>query len=394
MTITTPVKAHARLSASGAHRWMNCPGSVRLESSYPDKSSSYAEEGTLAHEFVEAKVKHLSGRLTSKGLSSVISRLRKKPLYTKEMEEHSDAYVDFVQRIVESLGRSIRPAAETKVNLAEWIPQGFGTCDTIISDDETLCIVDYKYGQGVKVDAPDNPQLRLYALGAWSLFSGVFNFKKVRTYIFQPRISHTSSEELTVEELLKFGEIVKAKALETEKPDAPCVAGEWCQFCRAGAECRARAQLVIETAGFIDENGDKLRIEEYRELVRKAAMVKDWLSIVKEFIFNKILSGEKVPGFKLVEGRSVRAWTDIDAAFKFIIDNKLAEEALLYERKPISLTACEKLVGKKPFAEKLQQFIHKPKGQPTLVDENDSRPSFDMAEAKFSVINEEQGDNQ
>ena len=392
MTATTPNKLHARLSASGAHRWMNCPGSVRLEKDYPDKSSSYADEGTLAHEFVEAKVKHLSGRLTSKGLSSVLSRLRKKSLYNPEMEEHSDSYVDFVQRIVESLGRSIRPAAETKVNLSEWIPNGFGTCDTIISDDDTICIVDYKYGQGVKVDAPENPQLRLYALGAYSLFSGVFNFKKVRTYIFQPRINHTSSEELPIEELLKFGELVKAKALETEKPDAPCVAGEWCQFCRAGAECRARAQLVIETAGFTVDNPDKIRLEEYRELVRKAVMVKDWLSIVKEFIFNKILSGEKVPGFKLVEGRSVRTWTDIDAAFKFIVDKGLADEALLYEKKPISLTACEKLVGKKPFAEQLQQFVHKPKGQPTLVDENDSRPSFDMATAKFDVINEK-GEN-
>jgi hypothetical protein len=367
---------------------MNCPGSVRLESEYPDKSSSYADEGTLAHEFVEAKVKHLSGRLTSKGLSSVLSRLRKKPLYNPEMEEHSDSYVDFVQRIVESLGRSIRPAAETKVNLSEWIPNGFGTCDTIISDDDTICIVDYKYGQGVKVDAPENPQLRLYALGAYSLFSGVFNFKKVRTYIFQPRINHTSSEELPIEELLKFGELVKAKALETEKTDAPCIAGEWCKFCKAGNECRARAQLVIKMAGFTASQNDKLGLNEYKDLIAKAELVKDWLSTAKEFVFNKILSGEKVPGFKLVEGRSVRAWTDIDAAFRFIIDKGLADEAMLYERKPISLTACEKLVGKKPFAEQLQQFIHKPKGQPTLVDENDSRPSYDMATAKFDVIKE------
>ena len=132
----------------------------------------------------------------------------------------------------------------------------------------------------------------------------------------------------------------------------------------------------------------KLELDEYKNLIAKAELVKDWLSTAKEFVFNKILSGEKVPGFKLVEGRSVRAWTDIDAAFRFIIDKGLADEAMLYERKPISLTACEKLVGKKPFAEQLQQFVNKPKGQPTLVDENDSRPSYDMVTAKFDVIKE------
>ena len=389
MSTTTPVKAHARLSASGAHRWMNCPGSVRLEKDYPDKSSSYAEEGTLAHEFVEAKVKHLAGQLTEKGLNNVIGRLRKKPLYSPEMEEHSDGYLDLIVRIRESLNGPIRPSAETKVDLKDWIPDGFGTCDTIISDNDTLVIVDFKYGQGVRVDAPNNPQLRLYALGAYQLFSGVFDFKRVRTYIYQPRINHTSSEELPIEELLKFGELVKTKALETLKPDAPCIAGDWCKFCKAGNECRARAKMVIDMAGFTAASNDKLELNEYKDLIAKAELVKDWLSTAKEFVFNKILGGEKVPGFKVVEGRSVRTWTDADAAFRFIVDNKLAEEALLYEKKPISLTAVEKLVGKKPFAEKLQSFVHKPKGQPTLVDEADSRPSFDVVLNAFGPAESE-----
>ena len=373
MKITTPNKMHARLSASGAHRWMSCPGSVRLEAEFPESTSEYAEEGTLAHEFVELQLKLCCKSITKEQYEAKIAELQTQKYYSKEMETYAYEYASEVF----NLGSELFVVSETRVDFSDYVKDGFGTADTLAVDGEHLFVIDYKYGKGVMVDAYNNPQLRLYALGAYEQFRLIYDIKDVTMIIIQPRMDHISKQTITLEALLAFGETVKEKALATEAPDAPCKCGEWCKFCKAKAVCRARADEAISLAGFTNIAPDTLLEAEIGLYLQKGQIVADWLKDLQEYAFKLLNEGKKVTGFKLVEGRSIRKWTNEGEAFQYIISNNLLPEAMLYEKKAVSLAQVEKMLGKAKFAP-LADFVTKPQGQPTMVAESDKRPEYKL----------------
>ena len=373
--VTTPEKAHAKLSPSGAHRWMNCPGSVRLEKPFPDVSSEYAEEGTRAHELCELYLRHkVMKTIDKRTFNAALKKIKAKSQYNDEMLDHAQAYADHVMTLRMSLGDPTI-YAEQKLDMREWIPDCFGTCDCVIAGKGELIIVDFKYGKGVRVEVKNNPQLRIYALGALSAFDMIYSFEHVCMVIIQPRLEGGyTSETISVDELLAFGEEVKKVAPIAYEEKGEVHAGEWCRFCKARTECKHYADHCIEMAGLTDQNPEYLTDEEIGEYLKKGELVNRWLSDLKEHAQKRALEGRTVKGWKLVAGRSIRQWTSEDEAFKFIIENGITQEAMLYERKSLTLSQVEKLIGKKIFEDRLSKFVTKPAGKPALVEDSDPRP--------------------
>lgn len=386
-------RAHAKLSASGAHRWMNCPGSVRLEEAFPDTSSAYADEGTLAHEFVEWEmIKRFKLRpdLTPQKITAEVGKLKKKEHYAPEMLTHATAFVDKIQTLADENKGIVM--SETKFDLTDYIPEGFGTCDAAIIGLEELVVADFKYGRGVKVDVDGNEQLLIYALGAYSKFACIAGFSKVRIIIIQPRIDGGYSEAVvTVEELLAFGERVKQAASKAFYENGEVIPGEHCRWCKAKAVCKARADQNIALAGFTKVKAETLTVEELSEFYKKGRDVAKWLSDLQAHMEALLLSGKQVPGWKMVEGRSNRTWTDQELAFEAILNKKLLEEPMLYERKPITLAGAEKLIGKEKFATEMASFIDKPAGKPTMVEATDKRTALNFN--PFDVIDNKESES-
>lgn len=400
--ITTPEKAHAKLSASGAHRWMNCPGSVRLEAEFPDVTSDYAEEGTLAHEFVELRLKKelVEPRITARKYNAELKKLQAKKFYAPEMIRHAENYVDKVTELFDSV-KNAACYSEQKVKLDSWIPESFGTCDTIIAASSKLIIVDFKYGQGVPVSAENNPQLMLYALGALDYFDLIYGFDIIKMVIIQPRLENGYSEfTMTRNALLDFGEKVKEAAKATESPDAELKCGEWCRFCKARNQCRARVEeaFLVETMPHTGMRPELLSSREIGEYLAKGKILKAWLDDVSKYAEKELLSGNSIEGWKLVEGRTTRQWTNEEDAFGEIIAEGLAQEAMLYERKPLTLAQVEKLLTKPVFEKHLLRYVTRSAGKPTMVEESDKRPAISVAvtadEAFSEPLPEESNTNQ
>ena len=380
-------KAHARLSASGSERWLKCPGSIRLEAPFPDSTSSYAEEGSLAHEIVELMIKHqFIEPMKPRTYSAALGKFKKHPLYQPEMLNHAETYIDHIHRLV-GLSKNPVVMSEQKISFGRWVTDGFGTCDTIIVTSDGIYIIDFKYGKGVPVSAEDNSQLKLYALGAYDLLSDIYDIKHVCVTIVQPRLDSVSSEIISTEKLLEFGEFARAQAEKALTDNAEVNPGDWCRFCKAKAVCKVRAEKNIELAGFTKLNADTLTAEEIGRYIKQGEDVAKWLADLKEHALNELLKGEEIPGWKAVEGRSVRTWTDETEALKAVVGLGF-DEALLYERKPLSLSAIEKLMGKKEF-EQLDKFIARPPGKPTLAEEADKRPAFKNVDVT-KIFNTEQ----
>lgn len=358
-------RAHALLSASGAHRWLNCTPSAVLETKFPDTTSEAAKEGTLAHELCEIK---LSDKKTDKAHAWI----KEQPLYAKEMESYTNAYVEEIDRLKMSFDSEPFFAIESKLDLSAYIPGGFGTADAVLIGGKKLIIADFKYGKGVKVDAEKNPQMMLYALGAYEKYRILYPIEEVQMEIIQPRIDNYSSYSCSLKELLKFGEEVKEKAETAIKGKGEFKPGDWCRFCRARAKCKARADYNVQLAFAADTSPELLTDEQIGEYLKKGEDVASWLSDVKGYALKACLAGKSIPGWKAVRGRSIRAFDDADAAFQDAIKAGV-EEAMLYERKPISLSALERLMGKKRFSEELGSHVVKPPGKPTLAHESDKR---------------------
>ena len=365
---------HAKLSASGAHRWMACPGSVNAESNYPNKSSSFAEEGTRAHELMEACL--VSG-LDAAEIS-----------VDEEMADSVQIYLDYV--------RSILPDhlfVEKEVDFSEWIPGGFGTADTIAIKNNTLHIVDLKYGKGVRVDAERNPQAMLYALGAYAEYGFLKEFTTVKIAIIQPRLDHISEWELSIVDLLKWGEQASQAAAETESPQAKRIPGEkQCRFCKAKASCAALAAMTentimadFEALGEI-QPPNKLTQERMAIVLRAKPLIEAWLSAVENEVKTVLAEGKEFPGFKLVEGRSNRKWIDDEITVSTQLGSKLGED--LWTTKMITPTQAEKLLGKKGKAY-LDGLVTKPRGIPTLAREDDPRPAIGSVEMDFNEMLDE-----
>ena len=351
------MSAHARLSASGANTWLNCPASPRICDDIPNDSSTYAEEGTNAHAQAEAML---------------LGANQPHP----NMADDVQPYVD----LVTELAAGTTPLIEQQLEYSEWVSGGFGTADAVIINNGMLTIVDLKFGKGVKVNANDNPQLRLYALAALQKWQWDYDIDRVKMVICQPRLDHISSEELTVTELLKWGEWVIERAQLTTDPNAPAVPGEkQCRWCRARFTCRARAIEALTVAG-----SDHLAPADIATVLPMLSSVSSWVKDIEAHAMSLLESGQEVAGYKLVEGRATRKLTD-DA-----VDTLRAaglDDSAIYRQSYRTLSDIEKsLGGKKKAAPVLEQCTTKPAGKPAIVPNSDPRPALTMASvAQFEI---------
>ena len=379
---------HALLSASGASRWMKCNSSARLEDMFPDCSSEYAEEGTLAHEISELKLTKYLKTMSLRTFNSKMKKLKSHKLYKPEMENYTDVYVDNIKELLMSFDKPGTAEIEKKVDFSEYVPEGFGTCDFVTVDNETLYIRDLKYGRGVPVSAQDNPQLMLYSLGAYLEFSLFKDIENINMGIIQPRLDIVSIFEISADKLMKWAENeVKPNAEKAFKGEGDFKVGQ-CTFCRAKALCRARAEANMSLETEMKLKGNILSNEEMGEILNRARDIVKWVKDIENYCQQAILRGEYVPGWKVVEGRSVRAFSDTEKAMEVLKEKGVAEE-LMYERKVLTLTQLEGVVGKKDFNEYVGEFIIKPKGKPTLVPESDKRAPYvnDVINASDDFIN-------
>lgn len=373
---------HARLSASSAFRWINCPGSVALSDQCPaPASSSYADEGTLAHAIGELKLRYVNDEISKRQLNAKMRTLLQSEYYCGEMEEATGYYADAVIEALEAAGEDAELMIEQQFSLDRWVPEGFGTSDAVVIGGGVIQVIDLKYGKGIKVDARNNPQLRLYGLGAANLFDSLYDFDTVRMTIIQPRLDHISTEELPLSELLAWAEdeVQPRAQMALDGTDYTAV-GDWCRFCPAKAVCRKRAEYNLSIAKDDFKKPPLLTDEEIGEVLRRADEVQRWAADVSAYALDQALAGKQYDGWKLVEGRSVRKYAD-DLKVAETLKAAGYDEAMLYERKLYSISAMEKIVGKKKLTETLGDLIVKPAGKPVLVPESDKREAINTAEA-------------
>lgn len=380
---------HALLSASGAHRWLHCTGSPLLEKDFPDSTSVYAQEGTLAHELCELKLMAYTGEITKRKLTSMKNKLMKSELWQPEMEGTSEAYLDYVKDI--TMSYTVKPVilTEKKVDFSQYVPEGFGTADCLILAGDTLHVVDYKHGKGVVVDADHNPQMMLYALGAMSELSLLYRFKFVHMTIVQPRVNNISEFTMTADELIEWGEtVVKPKAEAAMSGKGEFEAGDWCRFCRAKQQCKTRYESNDSLYPELSERHDPrlITLDELGKYLKRGKDMAAWLEDMKEYALSESLAGAEVPGWKAVEGRGSRAFTDTDEAVDTLIKNGI-DESVLYERRVLTLAQMEKAVGKKAFSELVGDLVVKNPGKPTLVEESDKRPRITNQPTAADVFN-------
>ncbi len=386
-----PPEKHAICSASGAGRWMHCTAAPRFEEQFPESTSPYAEEGRLAHEFCELKAKKkFTLEFSPKQVSAKLTKLRKHELYNAEMDKTSDLYLEHLTEQAMSYDSPPFATFEQLVDFSEYVPEGFGTCDSILIGGDLLCITDYKHGQGVPVSAEGNPQMRLYALGALNAYAIIYggSIKRVRMTIDQPRLDNYSTEEISVPELLDWGERLKPTAREAYDGPGQFRPGDWCRFCRGKAQCRARAEQNSALNDFRDIAPippGKLTDAEIGELLRRGKDLAAWYKDLEEYALKTLLAGGEIPGWKAVAGRSIRTWSNQDAAFEALRSDGY-DDAILYDKKPKTLSELEKLVGKDDFACLCGEYIIKPPGKPTLAPESDKRERYSSAQSDFSDI--------
>lgn len=378
---------HAILSASGASRWMACTPSAVLEQQFENKSSVFAEEGTLAHELGELTLKLNLGEITKRTFNSKFKKIQENKLYSADMPDYVQTYVDTcLERVSEA--KATTPDAlfkiEQRLDFSEWVPDGFGTGDFVIIADGTMEVCDLKYGKGVPVSANNNKQMMLYALGAIAEFNFLYDIQKVRMTIIQPRLDNLSTFEVTTEDLLKWAEdYVRPRAELAIKGKGEFCAGDHCKFCRAKAVCRARAEKNMELAKYDFEELALLDNNDVAYILSKIDELVNWAGDVKEFALEQALNGEEYDGFKVVEGRSNRKYADTEAIVEILRDNNFNDPDIFKPSELITLTNMEKLVGKKKLTELIGDYIVKPPGKPTLVPITDKREPYNPAKADF-----------
>ena len=376
-----PTKGHAILSASSSDRWLHCPPSARLCESYDDKGSDYAAEGTDAHALCEYKLRHALG-MEAKDPTENLT------WFNEEMDDCANSYVTYVLEQVEAAKQTCADPViliEQRVDFSRWVESGFGTADCIIIADGILQVIDYKHGQGILVEAIDNTQMKLYALGALELFDGIYDIDTVRMTIYQPHRDNVSTYEVLKDELYRWAdEVLKPTADLAFTSDGNFLCGEWCTFCKAKNDCRARADANIELARYDFKLPPLLTDEEVEEILTRIDDLVSWASNIKEYALQQAISGKEWSGWKLVEGRSNRRYIDDNAVAVTV--QKAGFDP--YEHKVIGITAMQKLLGKSRFDELLAAYIEKPQGKPTLVPESDKRPAINTAKNDFMDEND------
>jgi hypothetical protein len=366
---------HAILSASGAHRWLNCTPSARLELEFDDNSGEAAAEGTAAHALSEHKLRKALKMRSKKPVS---------PYDSDEMDNYTDGYVEFVLEVIEQVVQVCSDPLiliEQRLDFSKYVPDGFGTGDCIIIADKVLNIIDFKYGQGVLVSAEDNPQMKLYALGALDLFDGIYDIEMVSMTIYQPRRENVSTSTVSKESLYQWAEeVLKPKAELAFAGDGIYCPGEWCQFCRAAVKCRARAEAKMKLARFEFALPPLLTDEEITDILSSISDLTSWANEIIAYATDAAVNhGKKWPGFKVVEGRSNRKYKDEEAVAQAA---KNAGYQDIYRQSLITITEMEKLMGKSKFNEVLGGLVMKPPGKPTLVPISDKRPEMNTSSAK------------
>ena len=376
-----PPKGHAILSASSSDRWLHCPPSARLCETYEDKGSDYAAEGTDAHELCEYKLKKALGMDASDPTENLT-------WHNEEMEDCANGYAAYILEMVEAAKESCadpKVLIEQRVDFSRWVEQGFGTADCIIIADGTLRICDYKHGLGVLVDATDNPQMKCYALGALELFDDIYDIDNVSMTIYQLRRQNISTFEISKNALYKWAdEVLKPTADLAFAGDGNFLCGEWCGFCKAKHECRARAESNLTLAQYDFKFPPLLEDSEIEYILSRADELVAWASDIKEYALQQAISGKEWAGWKLVEGRSNRKYSNEEAVIQAVTDAGFDP----YEKKLLGITAMQKRLGKSRFDELLTAYIEKPQGKPTLVPESDKRPAMNNAKTDFMEENQ------
>ena len=375
-----PIK-HALLGASSAARWIACPPSARATEHLPEETSEYAAEGTRAHELCEKALRYKRAKWEAGIPFDLLSDWAQQSMPT-EMFNAVCRYTSFIHELW--VGFPCRPGVfiEQEVDVSQWVPGGFGTCDCLLIGDGILHIIDFKYGQGVPVNPEHNPQLMYYALGAYALFDGIDEVDTVRLSIVQPRMQEEPQTwELPLADLLTWAREVLQPAAELAwKGEGVYHPGGHCRFCKAYPSCRAWQKQYGPLAGFEPyPEPATLSDEELGEWLQKLERLAAYAKDLEEYAQQALLDGRSLPGWKLVQGRSTRKWTDQDAAFRQMEHDGI-DEAMLYTRTPISLTAAEKMIGKKKFAETMSAFITRAPGAPKLAAASDPRPAYNHLE--------------
>ena len=367
-----PPKGHSILSASSSDRWLHCPPSARLCETYEDKGSDYAAEGTDAHALCEYKLLKALGMEATDPTKSL-------DWYNAEMEDCATGYASFIMELLEDAKQTCSDPVvliEQRVDFSRWVEQGFGTSDAILISDGTMHVIDYKHGLGILVCAEDNPQMKCYALGALELFDDIYDIDTVSMTIYQPRRQNVSTYEVSKDDLYQWAdEVLKPTADLAFASDGNFLCGEWCGFCKAKHECRARAEANLLLAQHDFKLPPLLTDSEIEVILSRVDELVSWANDIKEYALQQAISGKEWTGWKLVEGRSNRRYTN-EAAVSKAVESAGFDP---YEKKLLGITAMQKLLGKSRFEELLAAYIEKPQGKPTLVPESDKRPAMNTA---------------
>lgn len=383
-------RAHALLGASKASQWINCPPSARLQDGIPEEQSEYADEGTLAHELSEIKLRR---RLTicdskeRKQLDTNLDYVMANPFYGPEMENAVQEYVDLVEeRYMAAKARSEDAVIllEDRLDFTEWVPDGYGTGDVVLIADGVLEVIDLKYGKGVPVSAINNPQIRLYGLGAWSGYNYLYSINEVHMTIIQPRLDSVSTDCMPIDELLEWAEtVVKPAAALAFEGEGDFKAGDHCRWCKVKGNCRARADANMEALGYEFRDPALMSNDEIGSILFITQQLKTWADDVEDYAYEQAIHGNRIPQWKLVESRSNRAITDKEAA-KAALEAHLESDKFMKPQELFGIGELEKRVGKKQLTVYIGDLIVKPPGKPALVPETDKRPELNSIGEDFA----------
>jgi len=376
---------HAVLSPSGASRWLNCTPSARLEQNFPDSSGEAAKEGSLAHELGELMLKLYLQLISRKDYDLTLKVIESSKYYNADMWEYAGNYASFVIETFEAAKAITKDAViqiEAQLNLTDYVPEGFGTGDAVIIADGTMHVIDLKYGKGVNVSCENNKQMMLYALGGLRDFDFMYSIDTVCMTIYQPRMDNISTFEMSVKDLQTWAEnFLKPLAKLAFEGAGVFKVGDHCRFCRAKAVCKANANENLELAKYDFAESILLNDTEVSDILSRASAFKAWITSVEEMALTEAVErGKNWPGYKLVEGRSNRVYSDEDKVAKALVKEGF-KEADIYTKKILGITAMEKAITKKTFESVLGELIIKPAGKPTLVVESDKRAAWNSAES-------------
>ena len=372
--------SHAKLSPSGASRWMSCTPSASFEEQFPDKSSSFAEEGTLAHKLGEFLIREKLGQISKADFKKELAEIQANELFDDSMLEYCEDYASFVmERFAEAQKRTTDAVIylEMKLNMSKYVPEGFGTGDVVIVADGMMETIDFKYGKGVAVDVTENKQQMLYALGALDDFDFQYDIHEVRMTVYQPRINNTASWVISVKDLTKWAENeLKPKAQLAFEGKGEFVSGSHCQFCKGKAVCKALATHNLELAKYDFKDSNLLTDAEVVDILSRSNMLVSWAEAVSDYALDQAVNnGKKWNGYKIVEGRANRKYSDPEKVQAALL-SKGFPLSTVTTTKLLAITNLEKEIGKPVFAEIVTPFIIKPQGKPALVPASDKRPEF------------------